>query len=75
MRKSPERGFFLGNSLKTLMPQYFKDVRAEMKHVTWPTRNQALVYTLVVILVSLATAVYLGLLDFIFDAIVKHLVA
>ena len=56
------------------MPQYFKEVRAEMKHVTWPTRNQALVYTAVVILVSLATAIYLGLLDFVFDAIVQKII-
>ena len=43
------------------MPNYFKEVRAEMRHVTWPTRNQAIVYTIVVIAVSIATAVYLGL--------------
>lgn len=56
------------------MPQYFKEVRAEMKHVTWPSRSQALVYTLVVVLVSLATAIYLGLLDYVFDAVIQHLV-
>ncbi len=56
------------------MPQYFKEVRAEMKHVTWPSRNQALVYTLVVVLVSLATAIYLGLLDYVFDAIIRWII-
>lgn len=56
------------------MPQYFKEVRAEMKHVTWPSRSQALVYTLVVVLVSLATAIYLGLLDYVFDTVIQHLV-
>ena len=56
------------------MPNYFKEVRAEMKHVTWPTRNQAIVYTVVVIAVSIATAVYLGLLDYVFDAIVQKII-
>ena len=56
------------------MPQYFKEVRAELKHVTWPTRNQAIVYTIVVIVVSLATAIYLGLLDYIFDFIVQKII-
>ncbi len=56
------------------MPQYFKEVRAEMKHVSWPSRNQAIVYTLVVVIVSLATAIYLGLLDYVFDLIVQKIV-
>ena len=53
------------------MWNYFKEVRAEMKHVAWPTRRQAIIYTIVVIGVSLATAVYLGLLDYIFSALIK----
>ena len=56
------------------MPNYFKEVRAEMKHVSWPTRNLALVYTLVVIVVSLATAIYLGLLDYVFDAVIQTII-
>lgn len=56
------------------MWNYFKEVRAEMRHVSWPTRQQAVVYTIVVIVVSLATAVYLGLLDYIFDAVIQHII-
>jgi len=56
------------------MPNYFKEVRAEMRHVTWPTRNQAIVYTVVVVAVSIATAMYLGLLDYVFDAVVKRII-
>ena len=56
------------------MFNYFRDVRAEMRHVSWPTRRITIVYTAVVIGVSLATAVYLGLLDFIFRAIVQHII-
>ncbi len=56
------------------MPQYFKEVRAEMRHVSWPTRRQAIVYTAVVIAVSLATATYLGLWDYLFAAIIKKII-
>ncbi len=53
---------------------YLKDVRAEMKHVSWPTRRQAVTYTLVVIAVSLATAIYLGLLDYFFSYIIQKVI-
>lgn len=53
---------------------YLKDVRAEMKHVSWPTRRQAVVYTLVVIAVSLVTALYLGLLDYFFTFVVQKII-
>jgi preprotein translocase subunit SecE len=53
---------------------YFKEVRAEMKHVSWPTRRLTVVYTAVVIGVSLAVAVYLGLLDYIFTAIIQKFI-
>jgi len=53
---------------------YFRDVRSEMKHVSWPTRRLTIAYTAVVIGVSLAVAIYLGLLDFIFSAVLKHII-
>ncbi len=48
---------------------YIKDTRAEMTHVSWPTRRQAMALTAVVIIVSLATAIYLGFFDYIFSLI------
>lgn len=56
------------------MIQYIKDVRAEMKHVSWPTRRMTIMYTIVVIAISLATAVYLGLLDYVFSGIIFRIV-
>jgi preprotein translocase subunit SecE len=56
------------------MMQYFKAVRGEMRHVTWPTRRQAIVYTSVVIGVSLLTALYLGAWDYIFAALIKKII-
>ena len=45
---------------------YMKDVKAELKHVSWPTSRQATYFTLLVIALSLVTAYFLGLFDFIF---------
>ncbi|MDE2071457.1 MAG: preprotein translocase subunit SecE [Patescibacteria group bacterium] len=56
------------------MFNYFKEVRAEMRHVSWPTRRMVVAYTAVVIGVSLATAAYLGLLDYVFANIIKTII-
>ncbi|PIQ68121.1 MAG: preprotein translocase subunit SecE [Candidatus Taylorbacteria bacterium CG11_big_fil_rev_8_21_14_0_20_46_11] len=53
---------------------YFKETRAELKHVTWPTRKQATLYTILVITISVATALYLGAFDFIFTTLLKLVV-
>lgn len=42
-----------------------------MKHVSWPTRKQAILYTAVVIIISLATSAYLGFFDYVFSSILK----
>jgi preprotein translocase subunit SecE len=46
--------------------QYFKEVRAEMAYVTWPSRNQTIFFTIGVLAVSILVAYYLGFLDYIF---------
>jgi preprotein translocase subunit SecE len=47
---------------------YIQETRAEMKHVSWPTRKQAVLYSLLVIVLSVVLALYLGLFDSIFAA-------
>ena len=47
--------------------EYIKETRAEMKHVNWPTRSQAINYSVLVIGISVVTAVILGLFDFVFS--------
>lgn len=48
--------------------QYVKDTRGEMRHVSWPTQTQTLIYTALVVAISLLTAMYLGFFDFIFTS-------
>lgn len=52
---------------------YIKEVIAEAKHVTWPTRKQTIFFTVAVLIVSVAVAYYLGLLDFLFGQGLKLL--
>ncbi len=46
----------------------------EVKKVNWPSREETIKYTLVVIGSSLAVAVFLGGLDFIFARVLKYFV-
>jgi len=48
----------------TNITQFLKEVKVELAKVSWPTRNQTILYTLVVIGISLFFAAFLGLLDF-----------
>lgn len=48
---------------------YLKEVRGEMKHVSWPTTRQVGYFTALVIALSIAVAYYLGLFDFIFTTL------
>jgi preprotein translocase subunit SecE len=43
--------------------QYLKDTKAEMKHVNWPTRSEAINYTVLVIVISIVVAGLLALFD------------
>lgn len=46
--------------------EYLKDTKGELKHVTWPTKNQAILFTVVVIVFSIITAFFLGAFDLAF---------
>ena len=53
------------------LTQYIKDTKAELKHVNWPTRAQAIGYTAIVIIFSIVVAILLGAFDFIFSGILQ----
>ena len=53
---------------------FLKEVRLEMKKVNWPTRQETLRYTLIVIGISVAVAIFLGALDFIFTTLLNKFV-
>lgn len=46
---------------------YLKDTMGELKHVSWPTQKQSIVYTALVIGISIAIGLFVGLADFVFQ--------
>lgn len=46
---------------------YIKDTRAELAHVSWPTQKQAVIYTSLVIAISIIVSLFLGFFDFVFS--------
>lgn len=52
--------------------RFLKEVRSEMKKVTWLTRPEVLQYTALVIVISAVVGVYLGALDFLFSWLVAN---
>lgn len=53
---------------------FLKEVRLEMRKVNWPTRQETVRYTLIVIAASFAVAVFLGALDFVFTLLLEKFV-
>jgi len=46
--------------------RYFKETRAELRKVNWPTRRQAINLTLIVLAVTVFMAALLGTIDYLF---------
>ena len=53
--------------------EYIKQTRTEMSHVTWPSREQTIRFTALVIAVSVGTALILGVADFVFSKLLTLL--
>lgn len=46
--------------------QFLKEARVELKKVSWPSRNEIIGSTTLVIVVSILAGLFLGLLDVVF---------
>jgi preprotein translocase subunit SecE len=58
------------------MPQvnpakFFSEVKAELLKVTWPTKDEVIRLTTVVVILSLIVGAFVGGLDFIFTKIIE----
>lgn len=51
------------------LKQYISDTKSEMKHVNWPTKKQTVVYTILVIAISVVVSLYIAGLDTIFTGL------
>ncbi len=62
------------NKPDNALVRYFKETRAEIRKVSWPTREEATNLTLIVLGVTIAMAIFLGAVDFIFASLIQLLV-
>ncbi len=53
---------------------FLKEVRIEMKKVNWPTKQETLRYTLIVIGASVVVAIFLGAIDLIFTTLLNKFI-
>ncbi|MFZ2038505.1 MAG: preprotein translocase subunit SecE [Minisyncoccia bacterium] len=53
---------------------YLRETKGELKHVSWPTKKQAVIFTVLVIIISVVTSLILSGFDFGFSYIPKYLI-
>lgn len=54
-------------------PSWFSDIFAELKKVSWPSRDETAYLTMVVIVVSVAVGILLGSVDIFFNWLIDRL--
>ena len=58
-----------------VLVRYFKETRAEIRKVSWPTREEATNLTLIVLGVTVAMAIFLGAVDYVFATLIRLIVS
>ncbi|MDD3498583.1 MAG: preprotein translocase subunit SecE [Candidatus Moranbacteria bacterium] len=53
---------------------FVKEAKEELMKVNWPTKKQAINYTLIIVAVSIAVALFLGGLDYVFSDVLKKFI-
>jgi preprotein translocase subunit SecE len=61
-------------AIMDFLKKYIQQVVQELKKVTWPTKEQTIEKTVLVIVVSGIVALYIGGIDLILQAIMKSLI-
>lgn len=52
--------------------KFFTEARQELRHVNWPTRQEATRLTAIVIGLALVIALFLGAFDYLFSFLMKN---
>lgn len=53
---------------------YLRETKGELKHVSWPTQRQTILFTLFVVLISIIIAYFLGFFDYVFKVALEKLI-
>lgn len=55
------------------LTKYFRDVRLEMRKVSWPNRQELINYTIVVLVTMVIVAIFTGLVDLVMSGFMNLL--
>ena len=56
--------------MKKRVEEFFREVRAELKKVTWPNKKMLKTTTVIVVVFIFIMALYIGVIDLIFSKII-----
>ena len=62
------------NEIPSKIIIFLKEVELEMKKVNWPTREQTIRYTLIVVGICVVVALFLGTFDFLFTTMIDKFI-
>ena len=54
--------------------QFLREVRVELGKVTWPSRDELVGSTIIVIVLSLIMSIYIGFLDFLLSSLFGRII-
>jgi preprotein translocase subunit SecE len=52
--------------------KFFSEAKTEIRHVNWPTRQEAIRLTFIVIGIAVGLALFLGAFDYLFSYLIKN---
>jgi len=62
------------NAIFGKLVAFLKEVQIEVKKVNWPTRNEVVRFTLIILGTSLIVAAFLGAFDFLFQTFLNKII-
>ena len=71
----PGPGSFKNCKMANSLITYLKEAREELKKVVWPTRQETIRNTLLVIAISLGVAIFLGIIDFLLNLLLEKVIS
>ena len=74
MAKSKSSAAATAGKESNAVVRYFHETRAELRKVTWPTREETKNLTLIIVTVTVVMAIFLGSLDYIFQVVVAGII-
>lgn len=68
------KGIMILRNIPSKIATFLGEVKLEMKKVNWPTKQETVKYTIIIIGFSVVVALYLGGVDLIFSKLLNFLI-